>query len=652
MTDDDRLTEIPQELREGLPSDLQNAEIVGTDVAAADESLRLHGPPGTGKSTQSALRIGTLATELDISPSEMTVVTYRRALADTIRRRLVDWGAVDEPEEVDPGSADESNPYRYWNTIHAAAARATGFIRSIDSDDPLSGMVVDHVERQFCNDLNIKWKPSKPWLETRWTVFKQLYDYGKSNLLDVGRWEYINGSELPDIHEDAGAEPLIEAFREEWGSTNFATVAERWEQFKEEHDCHDFYEMLEAALIGPLPASRVIVIDEYHDATPLMAAVSERWVEAADTAIVAGDPDQVCNAYAGASPRFFEDLNDRVNRDMPVVRLSRSWRCRDEHFDAAGIVLRSERSVPNLVTAGPGQIKRYTSSSFVDTGDGWETPAFDAPGSPGQLWRQYGPDIMFLTRTQKQGDGIAAVFDDAGVIYDSQPAVGGSWGDRLSLLRSLQLVEGMARGAGLEEYAEGEAVKRPEKYALSPQDAQLLIEHSHGRYLDVSREDWRQQMWRADRHNDDVPLTEIVDATTPKWWDRYTNGAASIEKLTRLSDRDKTAMSAAWNRYDSFDIDPANAGTRILTIHASKGSEASDVVVYDGVTGRISDQIVEDATTRENEARTWYVALTRASERLHIVRDGFEWCDSYLPEDLEQRAAKAAVARTDGGVSE
>jgi DNA helicase-2/ATP-dependent DNA helicase PcrA len=81
------------------------------------------------------------------------------------------------------------------------------------------------------------------------------------------------------------------------------------------------------------------VIDEYHDATPLMAAVSERWVEAADNAIAAGDPDQVVNGYAGASPRFFEEIGDRIERDLPVVQLDRSWRCPDEHFEAAARIL-------------------------------------------------------------------------------------------------------------------------------------------------------------------------------------------------------------------------------------------------------------------------------------------------------------------------
>jgi len=81
--------------------------------------------------------------------------------------------------------------------------------------------------------------------------------------------------------------------------------------------------------------------------------------------------------------------------------------------------------------------------------------------------------------------------------------------------------------------------------------------------------------------------------------------------------------------------------TRVLTIHASKGAEASNVVVFDGVTDTIVDSMDQSAGLRENEARTWYVALTRASKRLHIIRGAFGY-DTYLPDDLEPWAAEAA----------
>jgi DNA helicase-2/ATP-dependent DNA helicase PcrA len=659
MTDsDDRITEIPDVLRAGLPSDLEDAEIAGTDVAGVDESLRLHGPPGTGKSTQSALRIGTLAVERGVRPEQMTVVTYRRSLADTIRKRLVEWEAVDVPDGVDPTSSQSENPFQYWTTIHAAAARATGFLRNLDSDDPLAGMADYKAKRQFCREMDIDFRPPKPWLETRWTVFEDLYQYAKNNLLDVGEWRCVDDEQLTPLRSDPRAEQRLDEFRQEWGAgASFEDVVDRWRQFKRDHDVYDFFEQLEAALIGGLPPGRLLVIDEYHDATPLMAAVSERWIDAAETVIVAGDPDQVVNSYAGASPRFFEDLGERVDRDMPVVRLDRSWRCPDEHFEAAARVLRDERDVPALTTAGPGEILRHSTAPYEHDGDSWRFPDAETDGSAYQLWESFGPDIMFLTRTQKQADGVAAALDDEGVIYRSQPSVGGSWDTRLSLLRALDLLEDVAPDktarTALDDYGDGSlATHSPAKRALDVDDARTLLRHTHGRYLDSERDEWRAWLLEYEHSGDDaVPLAEFDEHVTPKWWLRYNRGAGSIDELTRLDQRDRDTLRAAWERYDRFDADLDEFGTRILTIHASKGAEASDVVVFDGITGRIQESISSDSEARENEARTWYVALTRASERLHILRDSFSWADDYLPRDLEPRAARAAAdaARTDGG---
>jgi DNA helicase-2/ATP-dependent DNA helicase PcrA len=206
--------------------------------------------------------------------------------------------------------------------------------------------------------------------------------------------------------------------------------------------------------------------------------------------------------------------------------------------------------------------------------------------------------------------------------------------------------------SGIDEFGGGTRQRSPDKRALDIDDAEALLEHTHGRYLNTDREDRRAWLSEFDRRDQPVPLTEFADHVTPKWWPRYNGGKSAIGNLTQLSDRDRTALRAAWDRYSGFNVALEDAGTRILTIHASKGAEASDVVVFDGITGRIQDAIDSDAGARENEARTWYVALTRASERLHIIRDSFAWTDEYLPSDLEPRAARAAADETvltDGG---
>jgi DNA helicase-2/ATP-dependent DNA helicase PcrA len=184
------ITEIPDALRDGLPEELKSAELAGGHIAGADESCRLYGPPGAGKYTQSAFRAGTLAIEEELQLSDMTVVTYWKALAGVVRNRLIDWGVFEAPD-VDPEKADSANPLQYWCTIHAVAARATGFLADVNTqDDDLAGMVGRKAKRRFCSELDIDYLPPRPWLETRWTVFYDLYTYARrttSSTLASGR---------------------------------------------------------------------------------------------------------------------------------------------------------------------------------------------------------------------------------------------------------------------------------------------------------------------------------------------------------------------------------------------------------------------------------------------------------------------------------
>jgi DNA helicase-2/ATP-dependent DNA helicase PcrA len=626
---------IPDELRRGLPEDLSDAEIVGADIAAPDESCRLYGPPGTGKSTQSALRTATRAIDEGLRPEDMTVVTYRKALASVVRGRLMDWGVFEPPEDVPPGSAADENPFKYWNTIHAAAARATGFMGMLP-DDGDGGMVTQQEEWEFCREEGIRRKPRKPWQETKWTVFKDLYDYGKQNLLDIGEYRWIGGSNLPSLRSSVPAERRLQAFRDKWGATDYETVAARWEAFKNDNDYYDFFEQLEYAIVADLPPLSHLVVDEYHDATPLMAAATERWIDAADVAIVAGDPDQVVNSYAGASPKFFEDLPERVDSDLPEVGLRKSWRCPDEHFQAAARVLREQRQPPELETAGPGTFKRWIADGFSYNEDRgrWSLPPADRKGEPVWLWHECGPDIMYLARTQKQAGAVAAALDRAGIVYESQSSVGGDWGYRTDLMNGLATVEGM-------DLVDAEMSKRE----LTAAEARALVRHTPQSHLNERPEYIKDEI----RDLNAVKLDRWVRWTDDKWWLHLTRGRGSIDELTkqnRLVDRDFVAMKAAWRRQEPPFT--ADTDTRVLTIHASKGAEASDVVVYDGITGSTRDGMEKSDELRENEARSWYVALTRSTDCVHIVRDGWEWTEPYLPESLEPQAAKRAKANRGG----
>lgn len=638
---------IPDWLRENLPDELQGMELVGTDVADVTDSARLYGPPGAGKTTQITVRTAVVADALDLYPRDITVCTFRTSQADKVRDRGVEW-------DVFPDADAEA--YEYWATTHAVAARTTGFHDQFDGEsDDLEGMVDEKQKRRFCDEHGITFTVPKPWYSTEWDVFHSLYTYAKQNMLDVGSSRFIDTDrwDRRPLKQDMRAWRELEAFHEKWGSgTSFHAVAEAWEQWKRRHKVFDFHEQLEAALAddAPLPPMELLVIDEYHDAYPLMATLSEKWIRNAEIALVAGDPDQTINSFNGADPRIFERLHKRVDKDMPVIHLPKSHRCPAEHYQAAARMLREERDVPPLKTDGRGLITRFnpTAIDYRDRDSEWVLPDASEPGTPVWLWREHGPGIMFLARTQRQLDGVAACLDRHGIVYESQSDVGGDWSKRLQLMRALDLVADVrpAKQASVvdgDQYDDsGRQYERIRRKRFTPDEAFALVEHSDARALDGQSE-LLSLIARARREPTMVRLADLAEHVKDSWWERYANGRESIDELTYLSDEKKAAMKAAWTRYENreFTMDIAD-GTRLFTIHAAKGAEQDDVVLYDGTTKRIQDQCDEHDDVRENEARTWYVGLTRASERLHIIRDGHAWTRQHLPDDLEPAAASAA----------
>lgn len=677
----------PDWLDDAVSEDLQGASLIGLDTAGVDESVLLIGPPGAGKTASMGQRLSVNAEQNGLGPRDVTAITYRRALAEELREKLVEWGVFPAPE-LPPTDPDAQ--YRYWGTVNAIASRATGFI---DADQfaqhpsDHAGMVDEQAMRAFCREHDLRFNPSRPWFETRWTVFRSLYTFCKKNLIGIGT------SQLPDemmvvTPDDDANDPakkavaqhprawrLYKDFQAEWGDTRLTDVVNAWERWKANHDCHDFYEQIEAGITGDLPPTRVVVIDELHDAYPLMCLYFQRLIEHADTAIVAGDPLQICNQFSGATPELFNGLKDRIDADLPVVQLPRSHRVSDEAFAAASKVLSQYHEPPELETDGEGGLYRVEPAEKLrhDEQTGWSLPSVDSPGSPVALWDGLGTDVMLLARTQYLLDGIAAHLDRAGIVYESQqPTVAGNWQARLTLLRALNTMHGYRPGQQgsltKEDEWEGDDtgdtkdVTRATQTALRPRDVIRLIRHVHEDYLAADRDEILSELRDFDREDDPVSLAELHKIVAGDgFWSVYGRGALSIDDLVRIDDhhgftgdrqRDVTAMKLAWDRYAGTGYDGEDTtgpvkrladGTKLLTIHAAKGNEAESVAVFSGITNATREAIEENRADAENEARTWYVALTRAVSDLYVVRD---WTDAtvgpYLPRDLVRSARHTA----------
>jgi DNA helicase-2/ATP-dependent DNA helicase PcrA len=84
--------------------------------------------------------------------------------------------------------------------------------------------------------------------------------------------------------------------------------------------------------------------------------------------------------------------------------------------------------------------------------------------------------------------------------------------------------------------------------------------------------------------------------------------------LDKMNWREREYFMAARRRGESL---VGDARIKISTIHGAKGGEADNVVVLTDVAKKVYDAM---QVSMDNEARVFYVAVTRAKENLHIVQ--------------------------------
>jgi DNA helicase-2/ATP-dependent DNA helicase PcrA len=596
---------------------LWHVEHEGMDIT---DSVSFHGPPGTGKTTTGAATVGRLIRDHEYDISDVAWVTYRRSLARDTLERLESWGVLDEHQLDEP----RKGATRYIATAHAVGNRCGDI-----GEEPVSGWQ----RADWCDRMDMQFWTSEPWEDSAGKLLFRVFDY------------LANANRDPTDTEALHACSHLSDLRDHWGG-DVVDAWYQWQDYKAQRDLIDFHEMLSRPLEqGDTPGRKILVVDEYHDVTRLMHDLFQMWMEDAEIVIAAGDPHQVVNAYDGASPEYFEGL------DLPQVLLPRSWRCREEHWSVATSMLAKSHTPPAVDIEGQGFVGDYNSPRFEYSSDlGWVTlPAPDEPASPGQLLERHDGSTLFLARTQMQADGIGAALEQSGVPYLTQKELNGWNTDdgatRLHLHNALQKLKGYT--ADNFGYGDNAAFSRfsgeqrdPRATELTAPEAATMLEAVNARTLNISRSDAEDRADQLRESEEAITLKQFDDWLTQSFWERYTAGSGSVDRLNKSvfggdADRERLALRRALSRQDG-PVAVSDIDTWAITIHASKGMEADDVVVYDGISNRILQEMRDNEQTRKNEHRTWYVALSRAKKRLHIMRGGFEWTTSIIPENLAE----------------
>lgn len=591
-----------------------NYPIVAEEEYPSTSSLKIHGPPGSGKTTQLLLRLMGLL-EAGYSLSDIAFVTYHKELSSDILSRLEEYGFIDS-EELEMPTTGET---RYIGTIHGIASRISG--------------------GAFHNLESTKAKDRREFMRE---VYSRPYDAPatRSDITPIGKLafdciEWLKKNRIP-ISQPTRAPQYVE-YRSNWrGAPSLREFQREWEEYKAENKLFDFTDQLTHALDeGKSPSTSVLIVDESQDMFPLLFELVNEWRKDADVVIIAGDPHQTVNTHEGASPEFFNAI------ELPTVVLPESHRVPEVHWQTARRLLNRHHEPPelNVRDTCEATLEEVRSPRFGYNRGQWVAPT--GKFSPPWLLKQYAPDgdALLIARTRLQCLGIAWSLLEAGVLFRSQTGLlgwdtSGVGEGRTRLFNALQKIRGLSpdeSDGGTKVPEEIESSKR----TLTVDEARTLLRAIDSQCIRSRENQFRRttdSVWEMlNKHpHQDISLQKLSRHLTEEFWVRYTTGPGAVEWLSGFFERpqEQMALRNALLRTNQ-PITSLEGTPRVSTIHSTKGGQAETTICYDGVPPRVK-QTLHRPGAQATEDLIWYVGLTRSSQNLVIVRGGFDWITPYL----------------------
>lgn len=359
--------------------------------------------------------------------------------------------------------------------------------------------------------------------------------------------------------------PLREVYDEDDDELSFREV-ERFSRaltaFKADLGVMDFTDMLQEFIRSKqtLPID-VLLIDEAQDLSLLQWEVVWQLASTARRVVIAGDDDQAIYRWAGADVETLVDMKGNVRV------LSQSWRVpKTVQALASDVVSRIKHRRPKV-----------WSPRDDDGSVAWKT-SFDSV----DLSRS---DILVLGRNRYLLKEIEQSIRAQGYLYEFQ----GARSIRPSVLDAVLTWERL----------------RQRKPGVSLKNCTKMYD-----FMSVGKSVKRGFKTLPGLPDEpDVRIESLVEngglLVNPEafWYD-------ALDKLSLI---DVAYIRAALRRGENLLAPPR---IRLSTIHGMKGGEATDVVLLTDMAQRTH---FEAQKWPEDEARVWYVAVTRARQNLHIV---------------------------------
>lgn len=331
------------------------------------------------------------------------------------------------------------------------------------------------------------------------------------------------------------------------------------EEYKRAQHVLDFTDMLSEFVSGGWsPPLDVVFVDEAQDLSDLQWEVVEQISQRARRVVVAGDDDQAIYRWAGAAVERFISLEGR--REV----LGQSWRVTPQVQSVASEVISRVRHRHEKQWAPvqrEGTLERSGELMTVELGS---------------------DDVLVLGRNVFSLRQAAAQLRREGVFYSLR----GTPSVPPTLAAAIYAWEALRRGR-----------------SVSAEECRKIYQlMSSGRGFK-----------RGYKTLPGVPDDEMLSLD----WLKQSGGLLAdgpwFEALDRAPRDDIGYIRSALSRGERID----RPRVRLSTIHGSKGGEADHVVLLPDMARRTYEEMLRES---EDEARVWYVAVTRAKRRLTITK--------------------------------
>ena len=561
-------------------------------VCAVEPAVAVIAGPGTGKTKTLVSRAVHLLCEKQVSPRQLTAVTFTNKAAREMRERLT--------AELDKDRTIGDLTIGTFHSICLLLLRETGKAVTLLSQEDAQAVAAD-VLRQ----AEAKLPPAKL-------------------VQAVSRQK--NGLPVPENVNAAFCESYVARCRE--------------------LDVLDFDDLLLETLAlfeaGELPEEitqrfTYLLVDEFQDIDALQYRLVRAWTKGCKSLFAIGDPDQSIYGFRGADAACF----DRLAEDIPglrVVRLTQNYRSTPEVLGCALPVIGhnpggARSLLPNRGSGAPVRLAQAASSLaegiFIAKEINRMVGGMDMLEAQehflkeGMTGKRSFRDIAVLYRTHHQARILEKCFQQEGIPYIvsgreeflEDPLIQGS----ISFFCSLAEPDN--------PYYKKDALKK--LWDLEENEISgSIYEELKAKYQDRWKREKPQkfmQSWIKDLEQEGNPkLQNLADMAI-----FYPDIRAFLDAVLLGEEGD---LKRCGGKNISGDA------VSLMTLHASKGLEFPVVFMFGMEKGEIPLEREENPADIQEERRLFYVGMTRAREELFLTcaQEPSSFLDE-IPETYTQR---------------